>query len=130
MIDVNNSDDSERAADPMASSPPTEVSHTQTAGLTESELPELVGCQPDFPPAPKPNSSGRLTMGMTDGEILAHYRQHYPYIALGTAKGSYCTWLRFRHLGAAVEKAREQERQEAERRLRDLVNQRGNEGQR
>src|ERR1700677_1941417 len=57
MIDVNNSDDSERAADPMASSPPTEVSHTQTAGLTESELPELVGCQPDFPPAPKPNSS-------------------------------------------------------------------------
>ena len=48
----------DHAADPVASSDPTEVNQTPTAGLTESELPELVGWQPDFQYRPVPSDSG------------------------------------------------------------------------
>jgi hypothetical protein len=106
MSETNRDDDG--STDPVGSAGPTDVS-------------ESFGWQPHFPPGPQRAISDGLTVGMTDAEILAHYRQFRPYINLTRAKASYRGWLRMRHVVAAFEKAREQERQEAERRLRDIV---------
>jgi hypothetical protein len=46
-----------------------------------------------------------LRIGMSDNDVLAHYREEYPYIALGRAKEVYRTWLKFRHLGALAARA-------------------------
>ena len=43
-----------------------------SAGPTD--MSELVGWQPDFPPGPQRAVSDGLTVGMTDDEILALYR--------------------------------------------------------
>jgi hypothetical protein len=43
---------------------------------------------------------GKLRVGMCDNEVLAHYREEYPYISMGRAKEIHRTWLKFRHLGA------------------------------
>jgi hypothetical protein len=55
-----------------------------------------------------------LRIGMSDNEILAHYRWVYPHVSLGQAKEVYRTWLKFRHLGALAEK-KERETADAER---------------
>jgi hypothetical protein len=130
MTDTNHDDD-DRAAEPSASSDPSEFLRTPTAGLTASELPELVGWQPDFPPVPARTDSQKVTVWMTDEQILAHYRDRNrnPDLNMGTATALHNLDMKFGYLAAAVENAREQERQEAERRLRDLVNGR-NEGAR
>jgi hypothetical protein len=47
-----------------------------------------------------------LRAGMTDAEILAYYRRRCPYISLGSAKGVYRTWAKFRHLGAIARRRR------------------------
>ena len=67
---------------------------------------------------------------MTDKQVLAHYRDRdqNPYMTMGTAKALHGLSMKFGYLGAAIEKAREQERQETERRLRDLVNRQEGEG--
>jgi hypothetical protein len=41
-----------------------------------------------------------LRIGMSDNDVLAHYREECPSVALGRAKEVYRTWLKFRHLGA------------------------------
>lgn len=43
-----------------------------------------------------------LRIGMSDNEVLAHYRRVYPHVSLGQAKEVYRTWLKFRHLGAPL----------------------------
>jgi hypothetical protein len=45
---------------------------------------------------------GDLRVGMSDNEILAHYRQIHPYMCMGEAKELYRTGLKFRRLGAAT----------------------------
>jgi bifunctional pyridoxal-dependent enzyme with beta-cystathionase and maltose regulon repressor activities len=55
-----------------------------------------------------------LSTGMTDDEILSHYRARHPHISLAAAKGTYRTWLRFRHLGALAQ-SRQREAADAER---------------
>ena len=128
MTDANRDDD--HATDPRASPDPTEVRRTPTAGLTESELAQLVGWQPDFPPVPERTDSQKATVLMTDKQVLAHYRDRdqNPYMTMGTAKALHGLSMKFGYLGAAIEKAGEQERQETERRLRDLVNRQEGEG--
>jgi hypothetical protein len=57
-------DDGSGLTDPVGSAGPTEVS-------------ELVGWQPDFPPRPQRTIPDGLTVGMTDQKILAHYRDSH-----------------------------------------------------
>jgi hypothetical protein len=66
---------------------------------------------------------GKLRVGMSDNEVLAHYRQSYPYISVRAAKEVYRVWLKFRHLGALVEKRQRQAREAEQRRLDDLCEQ-------
>jgi hypothetical protein len=53
-----------------------------SAGPTD--MSELVGWQPDFPPGPQRAVSDGLTVGMTDDEILALYREktNNPYLSI------------------------------------------------
>jgi hypothetical protein len=48
---------------------------------------------------------------MTDKQVLAHYRDRdqNPYMTMGTAKALHGLSMKFGYLGAAIEKAREQE---------------------
>jgi hypothetical protein len=59
---------------------------------------------------------------VNDDEILAKWRKRYPYIDLGEAKALQRTDYQFGHLGVAQMLAEEQDKQEAEARLRELVN--------
>jgi hypothetical protein len=62
---------------------------------------------------------------MTDPELLAYERKHHgdPYMTLAKAKEIQRLALQFWHLGAAKKKADREAREEAVRRLRNLVNQ-------
>jgi hypothetical protein len=66
---------------------------------------------------------GELKPGMTDHEILTHYRQRNPYISLGVAKAVYRTWLQFRYLGALAETRQREAREAEQQRLDDLCEQ-------
>jgi bifunctional pyridoxal-dependent enzyme with beta-cystathionase and maltose regulon repressor activities len=54
-----------------------------------------------------------LRLGMTDDEVVAHYRRLRPHINATTARATYRAWCQFRHLGVAAE-LKEQEAAEAE----------------
>lgn len=89
-----------------------------------AEVSQLDGWQPDLLPRPEPRRAREVTAGMTDDEVLAHYRvsRQNPYMNLRTAKALRDLDLKYRHVKAAVERAREAARQDAERRLRELIN--------
>jgi hypothetical protein len=76
MSFTTNRDDDDRAANPNASSDPGEVHGTLTAGLTESELPELVGWQSDFQyrPLRSDSEAGRGAMQYHQVRILCALR--------------------------------------------------------
>lgn len=58
---------------------------------------------------------------MSDDDILAYYRRRHPHIALASAKGAYRTWLKFRHLGAAVEEKQREAADTERHRLRQQL---------
>jgi hypothetical protein len=60
-----------------------------------------------------------LRAGMSDEEVLGHYRKVHPYISMGQAKEVYRTWLKFRHLGALAEKQQREADDAGRRRLRE-----------
>ncbi|MEV3905514.1 hypothetical protein AB0K11_24620 [Mycobacterium sp. NPDC050551] len=65
---------------------------------------------------------------MTDSEVLAHYRQQYPYIPMGRATEVHRTWLKFRHLGAAVDERQRDVRLREQQRVDELCERRRVEG--
>jgi hypothetical protein len=67
--------------------------------------------------------AGASAVGLLAPAPVAHAYMHCDQVP-GAAKECYRTWLKFRHLGAAKKKAEEQERQEADRRLRALLRER------
>jgi hypothetical protein len=105
----NQADDCDIA--PVVSAGPTAVS-------------DLVGWQPDLLRLTEPRRAREMPAGMTDDEVLAHYRdsRQNPYLNLRTAKALRDLDLKYRHVKAAVERARETARQDADRHLRELVN--------
>ncbi len=60
---------------------------------------------------------------MTDDEILAHHRDKHgdPYMSLGVAKEMHHAAFKWRHLTALAKKRAEEERQEAECRIREVL---------
>lgn len=60
---------------------------------------------------------------MTDDEILAHYRRKHgsPYMPLSMAKKAREADFKWWHLGALAKQRAEEERQEAERRIREVL---------
>jgi hypothetical protein len=103
--------DDGRSTDPADSAGPTDVS-------------ELVGWQPHLRPPPETGQAREVTVGMSDEQILAHYRHRdrNPYMTMGTATALHRLHWQYRHLGAARNGAREQETRELRRRLREIVN--------
>jgi hypothetical protein len=88
-----------------------------------NDVSELGGWQPYPPVAPVPRRRQEVPAGMTDEQILTHYRARDfdPYMTLGTARALYRLNLKFRHLRRAVAKV-EQDAQEKQRaRLQALV---------
>lgn len=69
-----------------------------------------------------PENKVRLA-GMTDDELLAHMREKHgnPYMPLSMAKSMRKFEFKWWHMGAAAEDRKEQERREAERRLREKL---------
>lgn len=61
---------------------------------------------------------GELRVGMSDDEVVAHYREAYPYMSLSQAKEVYRTWLKFRHLDALAEQKKREAADAERRRLR------------
>ena len=109
MTDPNDADD--RDIDLVVAAGPADVS-------------ELVGWQPDLLPPPERRRARQMSGGMTDEQIVAHYRDRdfNPYMSMATAKALHRLHWQFRHLALAAAEARERERQEAQRRLREIVN--------
>jgi hypothetical protein len=60
---------------------------------------------------------------MTDDEILAHYRHKHgdPYMPLSMAKKMHHATFKWWHLTALAKKRAEEQRQEAERRIREVL---------
>jgi hypothetical protein len=60
---------------------------------------------------------------MTDDEILAHYRHKHgnPYMPLSMAKKMHHATFKWWHLTALAKKRAEEERQAAERRIREVL---------
>jgi hypothetical protein len=108
---TENHRDYDGSSDPASALGPTDVS-------------ELVGWQPHLPPPSEPGQPREVTVGMSDEQILAHYRHRYrnPYMTMGTATALHRLHWQNLHLRAAHERAREEEQQEVRRRLREIVN--------
>ncbi len=69
------------------------------------------------PPVDRATKAMLMKYDASDEEILAYYREHHnPYIT-GSAKKHWRYSMRWWHLAAAKERAEEQERRDAERRL-------------
>jgi hypothetical protein len=60
---------------------------------------------------------------MSDEEILAKYRARNPYISLGEATELHRTWLRFQHLGTQKQASDRKAREDDQRRLDRLCEQ-------
>jgi hypothetical protein len=60
---------------------------------------------------------------MTDAEILAHYRNKHgdPYMPLSVVKKAHQLTLKWWHLDVLAKKRAEEERLEAERRIREVL---------
>ena len=84
-----------------------------SAGPTD--MSELVGWQPDFPPGPQRAVSDGLTVGMTDDEILALYREktNNPYLTLSTAHALRAWDMKMDHLRQDPELHRQPQNPEA-----------------
>jgi hypothetical protein len=65
----------------------------------------------------------RELAAMTDDEIHVHYRGKHgnPYMPLSVAKEMHHIALKWRHLTSLAEKRAEEERQESERRIREVL---------
>jgi hypothetical protein len=104
---------------------PDDASVTDLAGFAGPiDVSELEGWLPGPPLGPAPQRSAEVATGMTDEQILTHYRARDfdPYMTLGTARALYRLNLKFRHVRRAVAKAEQDAREEQRRRLRALVN--------
>ena len=67
------------------------------------------------------SGADELRVGMTDTEILAHYRRISPHMSLSQAKEVYRTWMKFRHLRALAESKQREAADAERRRLRERV---------
>jgi hypothetical protein len=76
VIDADNTHEDRLGADQQRTDLP-EVCQVPVVGLTASEVTELVGCQPDLLPSPEPRRAREATVGMTDEQVLVHYRDRH-----------------------------------------------------
>jgi hypothetical protein len=84
----------------------------------------VVGWEPDPLPPPEPRRAPEVTAGMTDEQILAHYRvsRGNPFMTAGTARALYHLDLKYRHHALAAVKVKQEAIEEQRRHLRALVN--------
>ena len=86
-----------------------------TAGPTD--VSELLGWHPDLPPGPERAIPDRLTAGMTDDEVLVHYRKTKkdPYLTSSTARALRAWDLKMGYLRRDPEPHRQPDNPEAAR---------------
>jgi hypothetical protein len=88
-----------------------------------ADVSELVGWQPDLLPPAERRRARQMSAGMTDEQIVAHYRDRdfNPYMSMATAKALHRLHWQFRHLALAAAKAKQEALEEQRRQLRALV---------
>jgi hypothetical protein len=93
---ADNTDNDRPTADHLAPEP--EVHKPPAAERTAPEVSDLIGWLPDLPVAPEPKRMREVTPGMTDEQVLAHYRdrRRNPYLTLGTARALYALSMKHR----------------------------------